>query len=68
MRRGCLALRTGKRRALAGQRILITGATGFVGKALVERLRWSVPEAGPPLKCHPRVICRHSSATLVLSL
>ncbi|MDX1504055.1 MAG: fatty acyl-CoA reductase, partial [Thermoanaerobaculia bacterium] len=29
--------------ALAGQRILITGATGFLGKVLVEKLLWSAP-------------------------
>ncbi|RMH17481.1 MAG: NAD-dependent epimerase/dehydratase family protein, partial [Gemmatimonadetes bacterium] len=33
-------------RALRGERILITGASGFVGKVLVEKLLWSVPEVG----------------------
>ena len=32
------------REALAGQRIAITGATGFLGTALVERLLRSVPD------------------------
>ncbi|MEM9747125.1 MAG: SDR family oxidoreductase, partial [Actinomycetota bacterium] len=35
---------TGIRASLAGKRIAITGATGFVGTALVERLLRSVPE------------------------
>jgi fatty acyl-CoA reductase len=30
--------------ALAGKRIAITGSTGFVGTALVERLLRSVPD------------------------
>jgi len=29
-----------------GQRIFITGATGFLGKVLVEKLLWSVPDLG----------------------
>jgi long-chain acyl-CoA synthetase len=32
--------------ALAGKRLFITGATGFLGKVLVEKLLWSVPEVG----------------------
>jgi CHAD domain-containing protein len=32
--------------SLRGQRIFITGATGFLGKVLVEKLLWSVPEIG----------------------
>jgi long-chain acyl-CoA synthetase len=34
------------RAALRGERIFITGATGFIGKVLVEKLLWSVPEVG----------------------
>jgi fatty acyl-CoA reductase len=37
---------------LAGSRILVTGATGFLGTALVERLLRSVPE------CHIVVLVR----------
>ncbi|REK09797.1 MAG: NAD-dependent epimerase/dehydratase family protein, partial [Acidobacteria bacterium] len=33
-------------RSLAGQRLLVSGATGFIGKVLVEKLLWSVPEVG----------------------
>ena len=32
--------------ALRHKRIFITGATGFVGRVLVEKLLWSVPDAG----------------------
>ncbi|MEM7482756.1 MAG: AMP-binding protein [Acidobacteriota bacterium] len=31
---------------LCGERLFITGATGFLGKVLVERLLWSVPDVG----------------------
>ncbi len=31
---------------LAGQRIFISGGTGFLGKVLVEKLLWSVPDVG----------------------
>ncbi|MDQ4133323.1 MAG: SDR family oxidoreductase, partial [Actinomycetota bacterium] len=32
------------RESLAGQRVAVTGATGFVGTALVERLLRAVPD------------------------
>lgn len=32
--------------ALRGERIFVTGATGFLAKALVEKVLWSVPEVG----------------------
>ncbi|MCP3956344.1 MAG: AMP-binding protein [bacterium] len=32
--------------SLRGERIFITGATGFLGKVLVEKLLWSVPDVG----------------------
>ncbi|MEM7582760.1 MAG: AMP-binding protein [Acidobacteriota bacterium] len=31
---------------LAGQRLFLTGGTGFVGKVLVEKLLWSIPDLG----------------------
>jgi HAD superfamily hydrolase (TIGR01490 family) len=40
--------------ALSGKRILITGATGFVGEALVERLLFDTPEAEVVLLVRPR--------------
>ena len=33
-------------RTLAGRRVLVTGATGFVGKVVIEKLLWSVPAIG----------------------
>lgn len=32
--------------SLRGEHLFVTGATGFVGKVLVEKLLWSVPEIG----------------------
>src|SRR5258708_6067076 len=32
--------------SLRGKRIFITGATGFLGRVLVEKLLWSAPEIG----------------------
>ena len=32
--------------ALAGQRVLITGTTGFIGKVLLEKLMRDVPRLG----------------------
>ena len=31
---------------LAGKRILITGATGFLGQPLIEKILWSAPDVG----------------------
>jgi len=42
------------RSALAGRRILITGATGFVGEALLARLLAAVPDARPVILVRPR--------------
>ena len=57
------------RQALAGKRIAITGSTGFLGTALVERLLRSVPDcelvllvrAGPPHR-RPRSGCSARSS------
>lgn len=43
--------------ALRGRRIAVTGATGFVGTALVERLLYSVPD------CHVVLLVRHGRRT-----
>ena len=32
--------------SLRGERLFITGATGFLGKVLIEKLLWSIPEVG----------------------
>jgi len=32
--------------SLRGERVFVTGATGFVGKVLVEKVLWSIPEVG----------------------
>ena len=41
--------------ALAGKRIAVTGATGFLGTALVERLLRSVPECEVAVLVRPLV-------------
>ena len=43
--------------SLAGKRIAITGSTGFVGTALVERLLRSVPD------CELVLLVRHGKRT-----
>ncbi|MGN6474284.1 MAG: HAD-IB family hydrolase [Mycobacteriales bacterium] len=40
--------------ALAGRRILITGATGFVGEALLERVLYDLPDTRVVLLVRPR--------------
>jgi HAD superfamily hydrolase (TIGR01490 family) len=40
--------------ALAGRRILITGATGFVGEALLERVLFDLPDTSVVLLVRPR--------------
>jgi HAD superfamily hydrolase (TIGR01490 family) len=40
--------------ALAGRRLLITGATGFVGEALLERVLFDLPETRVVLLVRPR--------------
>ena len=45
------------REGLAGKRVLVTGATGFLGTALVERLLRSVPD------CHVTVLVRPGKRT-----
>src|SRR4051794_20222097 len=40
--------------SLAGKRILLTGATGFVGEALLERLLFDLPETPVVLLIRPR--------------
>ena len=42
------------RERLAGRRLLITGVTGFVGEALLERLLSDLPEARPLVLIRPR--------------
>ncbi|MEM1206721.1 MAG: SDR family oxidoreductase [Acidobacteriota bacterium] len=32
--------------SLRGQRIFLTGGTGFIGKVLIEKLLWSIPDVG----------------------
>ena len=39
---------------LAGKRILLTGATGFVGEALLERLLFDLPQTPVVLLVRPR--------------
>lgn len=38
--------RTGIREFYAGKNVMVTGATGFMGKVLVEKLLRSIPEIG----------------------
>lgn len=42
------------REALAGRRLLVTGATGFLGQALLERILSSLPETRVSLLIRPR--------------
>jgi len=50
--------------ALSGKRILVTGATGFLGTALVERLLRAVPECEVAVLVRPT---RRSSAAARLA-